>query len=222
MVAPGHETGRAVLDREVVEGPHHVGDELRVGTGDGVDVVVAVQHLLHLAGPDLDAGRPAELEVRAEHVLERAEDEGVHRELVEHPGLAVQRVQPAGLESLEEVAAAGHAVEEAPQLLADGDGFVARQDPFDDCVAVVVEVTGDVGELRLEPGSDRRHVTTVPPRSQRRTPSRLPHRSVRGALVRRRSTSRRPVRGRHRGRAPRSPPRSPGASRPRSSSCPPA
>ena len=72
-VAAGDQAGGAVRGGEVVEGPHHVHDELGVRSRHRVDVLVAVQHLLDLAGADLDAGRAAELVVRPEHVVDGAE-----------------------------------------------------------------------------------------------------------------------------------------------------
>ena len=53
-MASGHHAGRAVSSRERIQGPHHGDLELDAGDGDRIDGVVAVEHLVGLAGVDLD------------------------------------------------------------------------------------------------------------------------------------------------------------------------
>src|SRR3954452_7009505 len=60
-MAAGYEAGRSVVDGEVVERPHRVEDDLRMGCRERVDAVVAMEHLRGFTGPDLNAGRRAQL-----------------------------------------------------------------------------------------------------------------------------------------------------------------
>jgi len=63
-----------------------------------------MQRLRVLAGTDLDRRRRAQLR-GAQHAIERGENQRMHREVVEHPGLREKRVDPSRAMAFEIVAA---------------------------------------------------------------------------------------------------------------------
>ncbi len=69
---------RAVLDREVVERPHRVHDDVGEVAGKRVDAGVVVEYLRLLTRADLDAGRCRQLVV-AEHAVEHPEQQRIDR-----------------------------------------------------------------------------------------------------------------------------------------------
>ena len=83
--------------------PHHVDDQFLMRSGHGIDGVVGMQRLGHLARADGDGRRGAQL-VITQHPVEHAQHDGVRGHDVEGAGLGEQRVDPPGLAALEVVA----------------------------------------------------------------------------------------------------------------------
>ena len=141
----------APLASVAAERPHAVDHHRVVGPGQRVDVLVAVEHLGLLARADLQRHRRRELVVGAEGVVERRQQQGVHGQVVEGPGLGVHRVDALRVEALEEVAAGGRGREQVGQrrqALVDVRG---REHALDQRVAVLVERGGDVAGGRAGP-----------------------------------------------------------------------
>ena len=163
-MAPAHDARRAVLGGEVVERPHHVDDELRVGTRDRVDGVVGVHRLRDFARTDLDAGRRAQLVV-VQDPVEHGQDQRIGRGAVERAGLGEQRVDPSGPAALEVVASERRVAEDRGGLGSGARQGLGLEAALDDGVPVVVQAGADgigqglqragVGERR---GGSHRHL----------------------------------------------------------------
>ena len=96
--------GAVGLDREVVERPHRVHDDVREVARQRVHAGVVVEDLRLLAGTDLDARRRRQLVV-LEHPVEHAEEQRVDRSGVEGARLGEQRVDAPRVVALEVVSA---------------------------------------------------------------------------------------------------------------------
>ena len=103
QVAARDEARRPVLLGEVGDRPHRVADDRDVRAGERDQLVVGVDRLRLLVGPDRDGGQGRDEEPRIEHAFHDGEDVGMHRDLLE--GLAVDEevVDAPRVEALEEV-----------------------------------------------------------------------------------------------------------------------
>ncbi len=114
---------------------------------DRVDRLVTMQDLRDLSGVDEDPGRPAE-QARPEDPLDGGEHERVQGEVVEHARLREQRVEPASVEPLEEVAPDRDGLQQANELLADRGGRRWVEQALDDHVPLGVECGDDLVDGR--------------------------------------------------------------------------
>ncbi len=103
QMAPRDESGGAVLLGEVGDGPHGVADDRHVGTGERDELVVGVDRLGLLVGPDGDGGERRDQEPGIEHPLDDGQHVRMHRDLLEGGAVDEQVVHPHGVHPLEEV-----------------------------------------------------------------------------------------------------------------------
>jgi len=73
------------------------------------------------------------------HLVEHAEQQRVHGQPVERPGLGEQRIDPLGVEALERVAARRRRRQDPVQVGAGGRDVPVAHQPGDDHVAVTVQ-----------------------------------------------------------------------------------
>ena len=158
-MAAEHHPGGAVLLREVVECPHGVEHDRRVGERKRVHDVVLVEALSRLTGADVDPHRSAELVVRSEDLVEHAQHERVGGEAVEAPDLGEQRVDASSAEPFEVVPPRRGCLPERGQLGLQRLDLVGRDEALDHCCAAGSNRGGDVISRGVVPQA--RHSTSA-------------------------------------------------------------
>ena len=154
QVAPGHEPGGAVVLGEIGDSPHGVADDRDVGPGQRDELVVGVDRLRLLVGPDGDGRERRDEQTRIEHALDDGQHVGVHGDLLEGWAVYEEVVDPRGVEALEEVVG-GDGAEIVFQL---EKGFVDLVDEVgldrvgEDGVAVLRDTPEVIREIRERTG----------------------------------------------------------------------
>ena len=145
--------GRGVWPRslgEVGDGPHGVADDRHVRSGERDQLVVGVDRLGLLVGPDGDGGERRDQETRVEHRLHHGEHVGVHGDLLEGGAVDEEVVHPHGADPLEEVVGwdGAEVMLQLEERLVD----LVHQLRFDGVGENGVALLGDAGDVLFEVG----------------------------------------------------------------------